>query len=288
MKKQFNYLPYSGVGAYAYIGCIPADESVAAEVADLLVSRGFRLSCDNCGGSFAQSPAAVAEAIARCSGAVIFLSKKSIESLAFRNVINYIFSLRKPFVCVKLGEFELGHGLDMQLANIPMISHTSAEQTAETLLQSGALMQSMVGEGMVQRSFNRIRSYIIISMIVAAVLIFALCVGAMIKERTSAAFVLQDTDGSSYVNISTYGDEGIAAMAGKTVGELDLSGGTYSSLSDMKNISASTVNVSGISPKISLTPLLQMNGLETVKLSQEQLIYAKDLFNSGLTVLVTQ
>ena len=286
MKTQFSYLPYSGASDFAYFGCSAADEPAAAAVADILVSRGFRLSCDSCGGKFAQSPSALAETIAHCEGAVVFLSNKSIESLAFRNVINYLLSLRKPLVCVKLGEFQLGFGLDMQLANIPVFTFSSPEKTAEALLQSGALTQTMVGEGMEKRNINRKRNYIIIAMVAVTVLAFGLYLGSVIRERTSAAYILQNTDGSKYVNIAKYGDEGIVAMAGKTVGELDLSGGTFTSLLNIKDVSATTVDVSDISQKVALWPLAQVNGIETVKISQDQVIYARDLCNAGITVVV--
>ncbi|MDI9461372.1 MAG: hypothetical protein ACOX3P_06535 [Saccharofermentanales bacterium] len=286
MKKHFSYLPYAGIGDFAYIGCSPADEPAAAAVADILVSRGFRLSCDSCGGKFAQSPAALAETITHCSGAVVFLSEKSIESLAFRNAINYLLSLRKPLVCVKFGEFQLGYGLDMQLANIPVIALGSPEETAEALTKSGVLTQAMVGEGMEKRKFNRKRNYIIAAMVAVVVLVFALYVGSMIRERTSAAYILQNTNGSKYVNIAKYSDEGIAAMAGKAVGELDLSGGTFTTLLNIKEVSATTVNVSDIPSNVALWPLAQVKGIEIVKISQDQVIFARDLCNAGITVVV--
>jgi len=288
MKKYFTCLPYVGVGEYACLGCSAADEAAAAQVADILVGRGFRLSCNSCGGKYAQTPADVAESLAHCSGAVMFLSEKSMESLAFRNEINYLLSLRKPLVCVKLGEFRLGYGLDMQLANIRLLPYTTPEETAQALIDTGILTQDMMGEGMEKRNFNRKHTYIILGMVAAAVLIFALSLSAVIRERSTAAFVLQDVDGSAYVNISEYGDEGLAAMAGKSVEELDLSGGTFSSLRAIKDISAATVNVSGLPADVALWPVSQVQGIKTVKLSQEQLIYARELCNAGITVVVTQ
>lgn len=286
MKKQFRYLPYTGIGDFAYIGCGSVDESAAATVADILVNRGFRLSCDSCGGKFAQSPAALAETIAHCGGAVVFLSEKSIESLAFRNVINYLLSLRKPLVCVRLGEFQLGYGLDMQLANIPMLVLDSPKETSEALIQSGVLTQTMVGEGMEKRKFNRKRNIIMMAMVALTVLSFGLYLGSVIRERTSAAYILRNTDGSNYVNIAKYGDEGIVAMAGKTVGELDLSGGTFSTLLNIQEVSATTINVSDIPSNVALWPLLRVKGIQTVKISQDQVKYARDLCNAEITVVV--
>ena len=287
MKKQFTYLPYTGMGDYAYFGCASVDEPGAAAVADLLGKRGFHLFCDSCGGKYAQTPAEAAQAIFHSKGAVVFLSEKSMESLAFRNAINYLLSLRKPLVCVKMGDFQLSYGLDMQLANIKMLPYTTAEETAQALMGSGVLTQEMVGEPMGKRSFHRKRTYIILGMSAAAVLIFALSVGTVIQKRTSADYILRDTDGSAYVNIAEFGDEGLSAMAGKTIGELDLSGGTFTSLTALKEVSATTVNVSDLSANTALWPLTRVQGIETVKISQEQCIYARELCDAGLTVVVT-
>jgi len=288
MKKQFTYLPYAGVGGYAYWSCIGEDEPIAAEVAELLAARSFRLYNDACGGKYAQSPAAVAEAIARCDGAVVFLSEKSIDSLAFRNAINYLLSLRKPLVCVKLGDFKLEHGLAVQLANIASVPYTTAEETAEALVQSGVLTQDMVGAGMEKRDFNRKRNYIMLAMVALAVTIFALSALLTVQKHRSPAYTLRDADGSDYVNIASYGDEGLTAMAGKTVGELDLTDGVFTSLAAAKDVSAATVNVSGVSAEVALWPLTQVQGIKTVKISQDQVIYAGDLCRAGLTVVVTR
>ena len=287
MKKHFSYLPYSGVGDYAYFGCGAVDEPIAAEVLEILAVRGFNFSCDSIGSKLAETPEHRANSIANCSGAVIFLSEKSIEALGFRNAINYLLSLRKPLICVKIGNFKLGHGLDMQLANIPMISYDTADGTAEDLLQSGVLTYDMVGEPMERVINNRKRTYIILGMFITAIIIFALSVGAVIKKHNSAEYILSDADGSAYVNIAQFGDDGLTAMSGKSVDELDLSGGEYSSLTAIKNVSAKTVNVSDISPELALWPLTQVKGIETVKISQDQVIYGRELCNAGLSVVVT-
>jgi len=283
--KRFTYLPYGGSEAYAFLGCSAEDESVASKVAASLISRGVRLANHSCGGN-ADDPQKAADSIAHCSGAVIFLSEKGIRSLAFRNMVNYLLSLRKPLICVRIGDFPLAFGLEMQLANVPVVKLTTVEETSSQLLQSGVLTQEMMGMGMKKRSYTIKRGFIVGGMVLAACLIFAVCVLATVHERSSAAYQLQGVDGQAYVCISQYGEEGLLALSGKTVGELDLSGGSFSNLNAVENITAKTINVSDIPAGTVLRPLTKVNGLTTVKISQDQIVYAAELCDAGLTVLV--
>lgn len=283
MTKYFSYLPYKGINSFAYFGCCKEDETIASELADALVAEGFRLYCDSCGSKYQNSAEETASALNSADSAIVFLSEKSVENLAFRNAINYLLSMRKKLVCIKLGDFSLSHGLDMQLANVKTISYTSIEETVSEVLETDVLTQDMIGEGMEKRVINRKRNFIMAGMIVAAVLIFVASAFTIIDKRTSAEYLFKDVDGYEYLNISKYGDEGIAALAGKRIEELDLSGGKYSNLAAVKNIKVKTINVADIG-ELALRPLRQVEGLETVKISQDQVEYAEDLFDAGLLI----
>lgn len=283
MTKYFSYLPYKGVNSFAYFGCSKEDEAIASELVDALVSEGFRLYCDSCGSKYKNSAEEIASALNSADGAIVLLSEKSVENLAFRNAINYLLSMRKKLVCIKLGDFKLSHGLDMQLANVITISYTSIEDVVNEILTSDVLTQDMIGEGMEKRVFNRKRNFIIAGMIAAAVLIFVVSAFTIIDKRTSPEYLFKDVDGYEYLNISKYGDEGIAALAGKRIGELDLSGGKYSNLAAVKDIQVKTINVADIG-ELALRPLRQIEGLETVKISQDQVSYAGELFDAGFLI----
>ena len=283
MTKYFSYLPYKGVNSFAYFGCTKEDEAIASELADALVSEGFRLYCDSCSSKYKNSAEEIASALNSADSAIVLLSEKSVENLAFRNAINYLLSMRKKLVCIKLGDFKLSHGLDMQLANVKTISYTSIEDVVNEILTSDVLTQDMIGEGMEKRVFNRKRNFIMAGMIAAAVLIFVVSAVTIIDKRTSPEYLFKDVDGYEYLNISKYGDEGIAALAGKRIGELDLSGGKYSNLAAVKDIKVKTINVSDIG-ELALRSLRQIEGLETVKISQDQVSYAGELFDAGFLI----
>jgi|GEM_PF-1381437 len=288
MKQHFTYLSYNGTDDYAYLGCFSAQEPLAAQVLALLACRGMRFSYAVTGGRETPDSEALAERIANCRAAILFLSPESLESLSFRNTVNYLLSLRKPLFCIKTADFPLSHGLEMQLANIPVTVFSTPEDTAEQLLQSGILTQDIVGPCMLQKTDTHRKKRISAVMIAAFLVAFLACAAAAVAKKTSPATLLRDADGSSYLSISAYGDKGIDALADKSVQELDLSDGHFSSIDGIEKINIETVNVAGLPDKISLRPLLSVNGLQTVKIDQTQLIYARELYNAGLRVEIVR
>lgn len=287
MNKSFSYLPYTGVNSFAYYGCTNDDIGIASEIADALISKGFRLYLDARGNSKEVSSIDLSNSIIACQGAIIFLSSKSIESLAFRNVINNIVSIGKPVVFIKIGDFDLSYGLDMQLANSTIIKYTNVSSAVDALLDSNVLIQDMIGEGMVEASDNSKRLYIMIGMAIIALLIFVFSAISIINKRTSAEYILSDVNNVEYLNIAKYGDEAIEILSGRTITELDLSSGNFTSLDGVEKIKVNTINVSDLGKEVSLDVLKKVEGLKTVKLSQDQIQYANDLISKGIRVIIT-
>ena len=284
MNKTFSYLPYLGVNSFAYFGCYGDDIKVASEVANVLVRKGFRLCLDARGNKKEISSIDLSNAIDVCDGAIIFISKKSIESLAYRNIINNLISLKKPIVFIKIGEFDLAYGLEMQLSNLNVISYVDVEKTINSILDYGVLTQDMIGEGMEEKPTNN-KLIIMISMIVVCLLIFVVVSKRIIDNLTSPEYLLKDANNLDYLNISDYGTEAISILRGKNFDELDLSKGKFDSLKGLEDINIKTINVSDIDA--SLSTLTKIKGLEVVKISQKQIGYAEELNDAGLRVIIT-
>ena len=287
MNKVFSYLPYLGVNSFAYFGCTKDDEAIVSDIADTLISKGFRLYLDARGDKSEASAIELSKSIDTCDGAIVFLSKKSIESLAFRNIINNIVSINKPVIFVKFGEFDLAYGLDMQLANMNVISYINKTETTNALLDSGVLTQDMIGEGMEERVSNNKKYLIMVLMVFISVLILVISSISIINKRTSIEYKLKDANNMDYLNISSYGDEAIGVLKGKSFGELDLSGGEFTSLNGIEDIDIKVIDISDISKDISLLPLENIKGLEKVKISQNQINLIDRLYNLGIKVVIT-
>lgn len=285
-NKQFKYLPYLGTDSYAYLGCTKEDIDYAIQVSEFLVKNGFRLflnSFDKKELSYEQ----ISESINKADSAIVFLSKEGIENLDFRNSINYLLSLNKKIIFIKIGNFELSHGLDMQLANADIISFTTAKDIASKIIDS-VLTQDMIGEGMKYRVVSKTKYYIMALMAITVIGIFSIVTTNIIKERQTAEYILKDVDGYEYVNISSFGPEGIDALKGKSIVELDLGDAEYKNIDGIKDIKVNVVDVSDISEYVMLRPLKQVEGLETVKISQAQCKMAEELIDTGLRVIVTK
>ena len=287
VSKTFSYLPYLGVNSFAYFGCTKDDKAIASDIADILVSRGFRLYLDARGDKNEASAIELSKSIDTCDGAIVFLSKKSIESLAFRNIINNIVSINKPVIFIKIGEFNLAYGLDMQLANMNIISYTNKTETANALLDSGVLTQDMIGEGMEERVSNNKKYLIMVLMVFISILILVISAIGIINKRTSVEYKLKDVNNMDYLNISNYGDDAIGVLNGKSFGELDLSNGTFTSLNGIEDIDIKIINISDISQDISLLPLEKIEGLEKVKISQNQINLIDRIYDLGIKVIIT-
>lgn len=285
MNKTFSYLPYLGVNSFAYFGCYGDDIKIASEIANVLVRKGFRLYLDARGNKKEISSVDLSNSIDTSDGAIIFISKKSIESLAYRNIINNLISLKKPTVFIKIGEFDLAYGLEMQLSNLNVVSYVDVEKTVNSILDYGVLTQDMIGEGMKEKTANNKRIIIMISMVVVFLLIFAVASKRIIDNLTSPEYLLKDVNDLDYLNISDYGTEAISALKGKSFGELDLSKGKFDSLQGLEDINIKTINVSDID--VSLSTLTKIKGLEVVKICQKQIGYAEELCDAGLRIIIT-
>lgn len=284
-NKTFSYKPYVGTDSFAFFGCTKEDETLASNIADILVGKGFRLFLDARGDKHESSSIELSNSINVCSGAIVFISKNSIETLAFRNIINNLISANKPLVIIKIGEFELTHGLDMQLANSNIISYTNVGDTVENILESNVLTQSMIGEGMEELTTDNRKTVIMIAMIAIGIAIFALSAIGVVNKRMSPEYLLKDINNLEYLNIAKFGDSAITTLEGKNFDELDLSGGNFNSLNGIENIYIKTINVSNITG-ISLSQLKNVQGLEIVKISQDQIKYADELVDAGLEVII--
>lgn len=284
-SPTFSYKPYTGSDSFAFFGCTKDDVGIASNIADVLVKKGFRFFLDTRGDKHESSSLELSNSINASDGAIVFISKKSIETLVIRNIINNLISLNKPLVVIKIGNFPLTYGLDMQLANSNIISYKNIKETVEDILKSGVLTQNMIGEGMEELTTNNKKIIIMVTMVIICVAIFVSLAIGIINKRTSPEYLLRDVNDLEYLNISSFDDSAITALEGKNFEELDLSGGSFSSLKGIENINVKRINVADIKG-ISLSELKNVQELETVMISLDQLEYADELYDAGLRVII--
>lgn len=257
--KKLPYIPYSGAEKYAFFGW-NGDCPEAAQTAEKLMRRGVRLFWDDGTGGADR----VSRAIADGAACVFFLTEAGCRSKAFRNEINFALSLKKAVICVKLGDFSLADGLSMQLANVQCVPFSGGTESAEALLTSGVLTQDTMGGGMQAAKENR-QKPIMAAMTVLALCLFLAAAFFAVQLRTSPRYALRDADGSEYLNISRYGEEAFSCLEGFTIGTLDISDGEFDCTHGLEKIH-----------------------VDTVRLNQNQLALASEIFPMGIAVEVAK
>lgn len=270
-----------------YAGTYEKNE-VFDKVIEILLNRRVRTYCDLTKDNETENAKDAAEAIANCKTAIFCLTKQGIDSLAFRNKINFALALGKSIVCINADGCTLANGLDMQLANADFVKCESAEQIVDDLLNGGKITQDMIGEPLQikKKSAKKTRLGAIAIMVITTILIFIACAGVVVWQRTSPKYLLKDVDGAEYLCVSQFNDDALAYLEGMHIGRLDMSNGNFNDVSALALAYVKEIDVSGNKNIASLWPLIQCEGLEKVIIDRSMLRFASELYRAGITVEV--
>jgi len=287
---DYAYENYIGDRDFIFIRCCKSDNDRCIPYVHKLVQSGVKVFLDVQGSKSGEKPSRVAQAIACCETALFFISKRSCESMEFRNGINYAMEINKPTVYVALEEDPLAYGLEMQLANVPRIAYS--EDIEDKLKEYEVITQNVLGGEAVRKQVDIRRKVLMWGAIAVLVMTFIIAAVAIVRNRVayynSPQYALRDADGSEYVNIAAYGEDGIKALAGMTIGELDLTGSDVNDISGIRNMTVEILNVTDCNQLHNLKYIRGCPGLGRVKLSQDMLKYAYDLMYEGIEFEVTK
>lgn len=287
--NRFAYKNYIGNKDFVFARAVNSDETKASLIANAMVEAEVKTFFDVQGKRDSEKPDTIADAIEKSRAAVFFLSEDSCKSLEFRNNINFAFAIQKQIICIRLDKSEYKHGLDMQLANVqtidlserfnvPILSaaekQSIAEHVIEKLKEFEAITQDTFGTVQEKRNVNLKKQLILIAIIVAALAAFSVGAYKIISERVayyqSAEYILRNADGSEYMNISKYGNEGLKALSGKHIKELEFTGSGIDDFSPMSEISADIIDVYDCD-NADFSKIMETGNLKTVRVIQNQL-----------------
>ena len=286
--KAFAYQSYTGTEPFLLLKACKADMPYALSLGDKLVQEGVRVYLDVCETKDSQVPEQTADAMGRCDRAIFLLSEKACESLEMRNAVNYALAIKKNLLCLKTDDATLSHGLDMQLANVTMLPYDD-KTVMDALRTHECLTQSVIGEGMERKNVNRKKQLVLAG--IAAVIVALLVVGGIFaKQRIdyyrSAEYVFRNADGSEYINIASYGAEGITALADKSVKELDLTDGGFTDLTGIGNVKVETLTLAGNPELTDFHEIFYCEGLHRVVVSQDMLKAVNNYPHNEIQVVV--
>lgn len=294
---EYLYQNYQGPEAFLFFGCDTSGKDRAAGLANRLAGDGVRLFFA-CTGEQEKAdrnanPADTAEAVGRSAGCVLFLTKKAVSRLEFRNIVNFSLNEHKKLICFLMEEFALSDGMDMQLANICVEKWESEEEALELLKKRQLLTQEVIGTRFpAERKVSWNKRLLLIGLLILLVLGFLLGAAQIVQKRIayyqSPAYILQDADGSSYLNASAYGQEGLDALSGMKITELNLAGAGLTNVEALSGMRVEVLDISDNPLITDLFPLKQCEGLRQLKISQDMLDYAYMVRNSGFDIIVTR
>ena len=282
--EKVLYKTYCGTLPSLFVAWGEDGTKAASELVNELCNMSVRTCYFETGSKDVNAASLTAEAIRNCSAAVFVLTKKAVEELEFRNIINFAINEHKKIICIKAEEFKLSHGMDMQLANIETIDYSSAAECTEKMKNSEIITQNVLGQTAERKNINRKKQIVFTSIILAGIIAFAIGAFFIVRERieyiNSAEYVLRNADGQSYVDGREFAEDAIAALEGVSIGELDLSESGLHNLEGVDKICMKSINIAGNPDINTLYPLFDCKELEKIKISQDMLALANRLSDS--------
>ena len=286
-KERFAYLPYTGPEPFVFLRAYKSDRSFAEGLAVHLSKQGVRVFYDCIGTRCASAPEDVACGILNCSLAVFVLSSDACGNLDFRNAVNYALMQKKKMVCIREEGFVPGYGLDMQLANAPVLPLQDPESVYAGLCSKGLIRPEFYGAGMrIKEDETGKRRFLLV--FAAALVLFLAGAVLIIQKRisymNSPAYIFRNINEAEYLDISMYGEEALTALSGKTIQTLNMDGMGVRDISSISDIHVSHVNIAHNPDVGSLWYLTRCEGLETVTVSSDMYYLIRDLLESGIEV----
>lgn len=267
-NSRFVYKSCITDAGFLYIACNDGGDKKASKLANLLAGEGAYIYYDIMKGE----PREAADAITKAKATVFILTKDAVDSLAFRNKVNFAINEKKHIICLNVDDCKLSYGLEMQLANIPVLRFESVGNAMDILKEKEVLTQEVMGGSMDRVNISYTRR--IVTGVIIAIAIIGFLVGSffIIKGRMD------------YLNSDAYR----ITQYGNVLGSLDLSN---MGISDISAISGMTIRVLDISNNPLLTdmsPLLEVKGLEKVYVDQDMLKYLVKYKDSGFLIIANR
>jgi len=290
MKEILFYRSYEGEEPHIFLGFSKKDRQAAIKIINSLIDRCFRV-CYN-----EQNPAVVTDLeqlagrITASQLAVFLISGASVESLAFRNCINYALSKNKKVFCIYLDKEKPGsdkkkkrdkkqdHGLGMQLANIPgarLSNYKDEYELCQNIIQVECFVQDLRGDD-AKTALPSNRKHKVAIMILAAVLVVFLAAGSVIavgriQYENSLPGRLEKISYTDYLDLSNEAPSVIGLLEGKTVKTLNLRNMGLTDIGPLGEVNCENLDLSE-NPKVNtLEPLLEIRDLKTVTVTQDML-----------------
>ena len=295
MKNNLFYNSYEGNEPYIFLRFDKADRQSVSGIVNQLIEREFRICYHEHDRRILADSEWLADRIISSSLAVFLISKDSLQSLEFRNCINFALNRKKPVFCIFLDDEKLEYGFDMQLATVPGIRrnrYENANGLCDDILKTDYFSQALRGEDAKSiRKSNRKRTVVL--GVMASILVLFLVSAALIvmnrmQYENSAAGQVSKLTETDYLDLSDQDASIIGLLKGKTITTLVLRNMGITDVSALESVVCEELDLSENPAINTLEPLLDNTHLKTVKVTQD--MYPAVIRISGrhpFTIIIT-
>ena len=276
MKDMILFDSYSDNKPYIFLGFDKAEKQTASIIINYLIEKQFRICYVERDDKAIADADFLANRILLSDLTIFLLSVPSVQSLEYRNCINYALSKKKKVFCIYVDDEELGFGLDMQLANTPRVRLADYEDVGklcEDIIKLDYFVQDMRGEdAKISIKHNRRKTVAIAAMVSIIVLFFAaaavIAVDRINYENSLAGQIEKLTE-VDYLDISDEDASIIELLRGKTIDTLAARNMGLTDIEALGYVDCEDLDISGNPTVNTLEPLLNSENLKTVKVSQD-------------------
>jgi hypothetical protein len=276
VKNILLYQSYSGDQPFVFLRFHRKDRGAACAIINNLIERRFRICYDEIDEKTATDSELLARRILSAALTVFLISADALEVLGLRNSINYALSENREILCIALDDKKPGYGFDMQLANVPgakLSDFKSTTALCDEIVRGGQFSQEMRGEDAQKPARNNRRKKVLTAVIAAAVAI-AIAAGSWtaidrVNYSNSMAGRIEKMTQADTLDISGQKTLPLDLLKGKTITTLTMRNMGLTDVTALGSVDCEQIDLSGNPGIATLEPLLEIQNLKTVKVTQD-------------------
>jgi len=270
------YQSYLGDKPYIFLRYCEFDSKIASELVNNLIDRQFRLNYDIQVKKKITDSEWIATRIGQAELVIFLISGQSLESLEFRNSINFAISLKKTIFCLYLDDEKPGYGFDMQLSNIPsakLSEYANVTELFDSIVKNGLFLQQMRSESAkvpIQNNLRKTTAIAAIITVITLTLILGVAIAVYrIRYDNSIEGQLKQLTSTDYLDLSGESSSTIELLKGKTITTLVVRNMGLTELDALAYVDCEQLDLSSNPHVTTLEPLLNNTSLKIIKLSKD-------------------
>ena len=276
MKDILFYHSYNGNEPYIFLLFDKSNRRTAYQIVNRLIERQFRICYHEHDNRVLADSDGLAERMISSALTIFLISAESLQSLAFRNCINYALSKKKRIFCIFLDDETLEYGFEMQLTTVPGVKSSgfkNASELSESILKTQYFNQDMRGDdAKIPIKSNR-KKKAVLGIMASILILFFVSAAALIAYRihydSSFAGQVEKLTETDYLDVSNKDASVIELLKDKSIRTLVARNMGLTDIGVLQYVDCEELDLSQ-NPRInSLEPLLENKNLKILRVTQD-------------------